>query len=64
VVVDEGLKAGERVIVNGQLTVIPGGKVRVAPGESNGNAPADGASADRGAGHGLGGTRATGGKQS
>jgi membrane fusion protein, multidrug efflux system len=29
VVVDEGIKPGERVVVNGQLAVIPGGKVHV-----------------------------------
>ena len=30
VVVTEGVKAGERVVVNGQLGVTPGGKVRIA----------------------------------
>ena len=29
IVVEQGLKAGERVVVNGQLGVMPGGKVRV-----------------------------------
>jgi multidrug efflux pump subunit AcrA (membrane-fusion protein) len=29
VVVQEGVKAGEKVIVNGQLAVTPGGKVKV-----------------------------------
>ena len=28
VVINQGLKAGERVVVNGQLGVTPGGKVR------------------------------------
>ncbi|HEX7229647.1 MAG TPA: efflux RND transporter periplasmic adaptor subunit [Candidatus Binatia bacterium] len=30
IVIDQGLKAGERVVVTGQLGVTPGGKVRVA----------------------------------
>jgi membrane fusion protein, multidrug efflux system len=34
VVIREGLKAGERIVVNGQLGVTPGGKVRI---ESGGN---------------------------
>jgi multidrug efflux pump subunit AcrA (membrane-fusion protein) len=29
VVVEQGVKAGERVVVNGQLGVTPGGKVRI-----------------------------------
>jgi multidrug efflux system membrane fusion protein len=29
VVVDEGLKSGERVVVRGQLGVTPGGKIRI-----------------------------------
>jgi multidrug efflux system membrane fusion protein len=32
VVVEEGLQPGERVILNGQLGVMPGGKVRVITG--------------------------------
>ncbi len=48
-VVDQGLQGGERVIVNGQLRVVPGGKVRVReqapppPAQGNG-APAQAAS--------------------
>ena len=30
VVIDEGVKAGERVVVSGQTAVVPGGKVRIA----------------------------------
>jgi multidrug efflux pump subunit AcrA (membrane-fusion protein) len=35
VVLEEGVKPGERVVVNGQLGVTPGGRVRVeeAPGK-------------------------------
>jgi multidrug efflux system membrane fusion protein len=45
IVVDEGLKAGERVIVTGQMMVQPGGPVMVlppppAPGDAPNNAPA------------------------
>ena len=41
VMIDEGLKAGEQVVVTGQLGVTPGGKVRVVqPGQ-----PANGAAA-------------------
>jgi membrane fusion protein, multidrug efflux system len=36
VVVDEGLKSGERVVVRGQLGVTPGGKVRI-PSSSDGS---------------------------
>ena len=32
IVVEQGLKPGERVVINGQLGVIPGGKVRVDTG--------------------------------
>lgn len=46
-VVDQGLQGGERVIVNGQLRVVPGGKVRVReappPPEQSGGAPAQAA---------------------
>ncbi len=35
VVVSKGLKAGERVMVTGQMTVMPGGKVRIASDETN-----------------------------
>lgn len=34
VVIAQGLKAGERVVVNGQLGVTPGGKVRISETES------------------------------
>jgi multidrug efflux system membrane fusion protein len=41
VVIEEGLKPGERVILNGQIAVTPGGKVRVDQGNAGGNpAPA------------------------
>ncbi len=39
VVINQGVKAGERVITNGQIAVTPGGKVRVADGQINGSAP-------------------------
>jgi multidrug efflux system membrane fusion protein len=39
IVVEEGVKAGERVIVKGQLGVTPGGKVRVTEPASSGAAP-------------------------
>ena len=32
VVIAQGLKEGERVVINGQLGVTPGGKVQIAPG--------------------------------
>ena len=37
VVVEQGLKPGERVIINGQLAVTPGGKVRVDQGNAAGS---------------------------
>jgi multidrug efflux system membrane fusion protein len=40
VVIEQGLKPGERVITNGQLAVMPGGKVRVQPGQDAGSPPA------------------------
>jgi len=40
VVVDQGLNAGERVVMNGQLGVTPGGKVRIAQPSAPGNIPA------------------------
>lgn len=41
VVIDKGLKAGEQVVVTGQLGVTPGGKVRVVqPGQPTNGAPA------------------------
>ena len=46
VVIEEGLKPGERVILNGQIAVTPGGKVRV----DQGNAGGDGAPAVKAAG--------------
>jgi membrane fusion protein, multidrug efflux system len=36
VVISQGVKPGERVVVNGQLGVTPGGKVRVAEGDGAG----------------------------
>ena len=42
VVIHDGLKAGERVVVNGQLGVTPGGKVRlVEPQSSTKSSPAE-----------------------
>ncbi|MBZ5666854.1 MAG: efflux RND transporter periplasmic adaptor subunit [Acidobacteriia bacterium] len=43
IVVTDGLRADERIVVTGQLTIRPGGKVRVAPAAS-----ADGAAAKQG----------------
>jgi multidrug efflux system membrane fusion protein len=41
IVVEQGLKPGERVIINGQLAVSPGGKVRIDQGNAAGSsAPA------------------------
>jgi len=40
IVVNQGVKAGERVVVNGQLGVTPGGKVRVAQPTAPENSPA------------------------
>lgn len=40
VVVDEGLKPGERVVVNGQLAVMPGGKVHIEEPHSVVSSPA------------------------
>jgi multidrug efflux system membrane fusion protein len=40
VVIEDGVKAGERVVVKGQLGVTPAGKVRVAQPADSGNAPA------------------------
>lgn len=39
VVVENGVKAGERVVVQGQLAVMPGGKVRVATSAESAGAP-------------------------
>jgi len=40
VVVEQGLKAAERVVVTGQLGVTPGGKVRIQQGDNSANPPA------------------------
>jgi multidrug efflux pump subunit AcrA (membrane-fusion protein) len=37
VVIVQGLKEGERVVINGQLGVTPGGKVRIATAKSSKN---------------------------
>ena len=42
VVVEQGLKPGERVVVRGQIAVTPGGKVRVEAPRTSGAAPATG----------------------
>ena len=36
VVVEKGVEAGERVVINGQLGVTPGGKVRIDQGRESG----------------------------
>jgi membrane fusion protein, multidrug efflux system len=41
VVIEEGMRAGERVVVNGQLGVTPGGKVRILQPSDPAKAPAD-----------------------
>ena len=43
VVIEQGLKSGERVVVNGQLGVTPGGKVRVEEPQGGPPPPAKGA---------------------
>src|SRR5207237_5237893 len=40
VVVAEGLRAGERVVINGQLGVTPGGKVRIEEPRAERRTPA------------------------
>jgi len=40
VVIDQGLKPGERVVMNGQLGVTPGGKVRIEEPRAPGSLPA------------------------
>jgi multidrug efflux system membrane fusion protein len=40
VVVEQGLKSGERVITTGQIAVMPGSKVRVDQGNAAGDPPA------------------------
>jgi hypothetical protein len=47
VVVAKGVSAGESVIVTGQLTVMPGAKVRVQGEGDAGNAPPGGAPAGK-----------------
>ena len=39
VVIEQGIKPGERVVVGGQLGVTPGGKVSIAQSSSTGNVP-------------------------
>jgi membrane fusion protein, multidrug efflux system len=39
VVIEQGLKPGERVVTNGQIAVTPGGKVRVDQGSLGGGTP-------------------------
>ena len=41
VVMDDGVKAGERVVVKGQLGVTPGGKVQIVQGSNPPNPPAN-----------------------
>jgi multidrug efflux system membrane fusion protein len=45
IVVEEGVRPGERVILNGQLAVTPGGKVRVEQGNAGDAAPQAGKAA-------------------
>ena len=40
IVIDKGINSGERVVVNGQLGVTPGGKVRIAEPTKVENTPA------------------------
>ena len=40
VAIDDGVKAGEQVVVKGQLGVTPGGKVRIAQPVDGGDTPA------------------------
>lgn len=40
IVINQGVKAGERVVVQGQLGVTPGGKVNIAKSPAPGSAPA------------------------
>jgi multidrug efflux system membrane fusion protein len=47
VVLDDGVKAGEQIVVKGQLGVTPGGKVRVAQSSIDGNAPAPSKAGDK-----------------
>ncbi|MSP39938.1 MAG: efflux RND transporter periplasmic adaptor subunit [Deltaproteobacteria bacterium] len=47
VVIDDGVKAGEQIVVNGQLGITPGGKVRVVQPSTAGNAPAQSKSATK-----------------
>ncbi len=47
VVVEQGIKAGERVVLTGQLGVMPGAKVQVVPGAPGGPAPASTAAAGK-----------------
>lgn len=39
VVIDQGLKPGERVVINGQIAVTPGGKVRIEEARTYGGSP-------------------------
>ena len=39
VVVEQGLKPGERVVINGQIAVTPGGKVRIDQGNAGSGSP-------------------------
>jgi multidrug efflux system membrane fusion protein len=45
VVIEQGLKPGERVVTNGQIAIMPGGKVQVQQGQDAGSAPAPAAKA-------------------
>jgi multidrug efflux system membrane fusion protein len=45
IVVEQGLKPGERVIINGQIAVTPGGKVRVDQGNAAGSSAPTGKTA-------------------
>jgi membrane fusion protein, multidrug efflux system len=42
VVIENGLKADERIVVTGQLGVTPGGKVRIVQGADSGKTPSSG----------------------
>ena len=51
VVVTEGLKAGEKVVTSGQLTVTPGGKVRIQEAAPQGKGLSNSQEKPQGAAH-------------
>jgi len=63
VVVTEGLASGERIVITGQMAVMPGGKVRVAESSAAAATPATAATLPPGGSPAAGGTRAADGPQ-